>query len=149
MKPPKRTGKRLSPQSSERCSSRHSILSTVSALVRTTHHAPYVERLVVATIVEPLREDWRNLQATAETKRVTGDLKGAAAETFMTSYARTRVLDPACGTGNFLYVSLGLMKRLEGEVLEALIDLVATETSGTLLPINTRTNSTGFVRKPR
>ena len=33
---------------------------------------------------------------------------------------RTRVLDPACGTGNFLYVSLELMKRLEGEVLEAL-----------------------------
>ena len=32
----------------------------------------------------------------------------------------TRVLDPACGTGNFLYVSLELMKRLEGEVLETL-----------------------------
>ena len=30
------------------------------------------------------------------------------------------MLDPACGTGNFLYVSLELMKRLEGEVLEAL-----------------------------
>ena len=35
----------------------------------------------------------------------------------------TRVLDPACGTGNFLYVSLELMKRLEGEVLDALKDL--------------------------
>jgi len=34
-----------------------------------------------------------------------------------------RILDPACGTGNFLYVSLELMKRLEGEVLEALADL--------------------------
>jgi hypothetical protein len=46
------------------------------------HYTPraYVERLVVATIVEPLREDWRNVQATAETKRVTGDLKGPAAE---------------------------------------------------------------------
>ncbi len=33
------------------------------------------------------------------------------------------MLDPACGTGNFLYVSLELMKRLEGEVLEALADL--------------------------
>ncbi|WP_246218144.1 DNA methyltransferase [Jiella pacifica] len=31
-----------------------------------------------------------------------------------------RVLDPACGTGNFLYVSLELLKKLEGEVLEAL-----------------------------
>ena len=35
----------------------------------------------------------------------------------------TRVSDPACGTGNFLYVSLELMKRLEGEVLDALEDL--------------------------
>ncbi len=39
----------------------------------------------------------------------------------------TRVLDPACGTGNFLYVSLELMKRLEGEVLEALLDLGGQE----------------------
>ena len=34
-----------------------------------------------------------------------------------------RVLDPACGTGNFLYVSMELIKRLEGEVLEMLSDL--------------------------
>ena len=26
-----------------------------------------------------------------------------------------RVLDPACGSGNFLYVALEMMKRLEGE----------------------------------
>ena len=29
----------------------------------------------------------------------------------------TRVLDPACGSGNFLYVTLEHLKRLEGEVL--------------------------------
>ena len=39
----------------------------------------------------------------------------------------TRILDPACGTGNFLYVSLELLKRLEGEVLEALVDLGGQE----------------------
>ena len=38
-----------------------------------------------------------------------------------------RVLDPACGTGNFLYVSLELVKRLEGEVLEVLADLGGQE----------------------
>ena len=37
------------------------------------------------------------------------------------------MLDPACGTGNFLYVSLEMMKRLEGEVLEALADLGGQE----------------------
>jgi hypothetical protein len=34
-----------------------------------------------------------------------------------------RVLDPACGSGNFLYVTLDLFKRLEGEVLAALVAL--------------------------
>jgi hypothetical protein len=37
------------------------------------------------------------------------------------------VLDPACGTGNFLYVAMELMKRLEGEVLEALAGLGGQE----------------------
>lgn len=36
---------------------------------------------------------------------------------------KIRILDPACGSGNFLYVALDLMKRLEGEVLGALQDL--------------------------
>ena len=31
-----------------------------------------------------------------------------------------KILDPACGSGNFLYVSMEHMKRLEGEVLQAL-----------------------------
>jgi hypothetical protein len=95
------------------------------------HYTPraYVERLVVATIIEPLREDWRNVQAAAETLRASGDLKGAAAEVqaFHEKLCETRVLDPACGTGNFLYVSLELIKRLEGEVLEALLDLGGQE----------------------
>ena len=77
------------------------------------HYTPraYVERLVVATIIEPLREDWRNVQAAAETLRAAGDLKGAAAEVqaFHEKLCETKVLDPACGTGNFLYVSLELM----------------------------------------
>jgi hypothetical protein len=39
----------------------------------------------------------------------------------------TRVLDPACGSGNFLYVTLDLFKRLEGEVLAALAGLGETQ----------------------
>jgi hypothetical protein len=91
------------------------------------HYTPraYVERLVVATILEPLRAEWANVQATAEAKRGEGDAKGAAAlvQAFHEKLCDIRVLDPACGTGNFLYVSLELMKRLEGEVLEALASL--------------------------
>jgi len=95
------------------------------------HYTPraHVERLVVATIIEPLREDWRNVQAAAETKRAAGNKDGAAAEVkvFHEMLCKIRVLDPACGTGNFLYVSMELMKRLEGEVLEALLDLGGQE----------------------
>ena len=95
------------------------------------HYTPraYVERLVVATIIEPLREDWRNVQAAAENLRSAGDAKGAlaAVKAFHDTLCETRVLDPACGTGNFLYVSMELMKKLEGEVLEALLDLGGQE----------------------
>src|SRR3546814_17309051 len=42
---------------------------------------------------------------------------------FRSQLCTTRVLDPACGTGNFLYVALELMKRLEGEVVETLAEL--------------------------
>ena len=34
-----------------------------------------------------------------------------------------RFLEPACGSGNFLYVTLELLKRLEGEVLNLLAEL--------------------------
>ena len=91
------------------------------------HYTPraYVERLVVATILEPLKAEWANVQAAAEGKRAEGDPKGAAAivRNFHEKLCEIRILDPACGTGNFLYVSLELMKRLEGEVLEALASL--------------------------
>lgn len=82
---------------------------------------PYVERLVQATVIEPLRQDWEASRAAAEVLQAQGDTHGAALEllAFHDQLTRTRVLDPACGTGNFLYVTLELMKSLEAEVLDA------------------------------
>ncbi len=95
------------------------------------HYTPraYVERLVVVTIMEPLRQEWARVQATAERLKEEKRAKEAAAavQAFHDKLCATRVLDPACGTGNFLYVALELMKRLEGEVLEALADLGGQE----------------------
>ncbi len=91
------------------------------------HYTPraYVERLVIPTIIEPLTDDWRTVQA-----EVTEHLQGGATDkavgavaAFHTKLCAMRVLDPACGTGNFLYVAMELMKRLEGEVLDALQQL--------------------------
>ena len=88
------------------------------------HYTPraYVERLVVPTIVEPLRADWEAALADTHALEESGDHEAALrrVKEFHHKLCTTRVLDPACGTGNFLYVSLELMKRLEGEVLDAL-----------------------------
>jgi hypothetical protein len=95
------------------------------------HYTPraYVERLVNTAVIEALRDDWTLAQATAERHVGAGDKAKAVAtvRNFHRKLCETRVLDPACGTGNFLYVTLALMKRLEGEVLEALANLGGQE----------------------
>ena len=95
------------------------------------HYTPraYVERLVIPTLVEPIRDDWRNALAVI-TQQVNATDQAAAIETaqaFHRQLCSTRVLDPACGSGNFLYVALEHMKRLEGEVLETLQSLGETQ----------------------
>jgi hypothetical protein len=95
------------------------------------HYTPraYVERLVIATIIDPLRAEWGQVLSTAERQKAEARNHAAVktVQEFHDRLRETRVLDPACGTGNFLYVSLELMKRLEGEVLEALADLGGQE----------------------
>jgi len=106
------------------------------------HYTPraYVERLVLPTVVEPLRADWADAQAAAlllaneanalEGRKRDDKLAEARAEIrrFHHRLCTVRVLDPACGSGNFLYVTLEHLKRLEAEVLaqaEALGDTQA------------------------
>ncbi len=109
------------------------------------HYTPraYVERLVRPTIEEPLRADWDLVQAQVrklvsdaheakeakketEAKKKTKEAAALVAE-YHQKLAATRVLDPACGSGNFLYVTLDLFKRLEGEVLATLTSLGQTQ----------------------
>jgi SAM-dependent methyltransferase len=98
------------------------------------HYTPraYVERLVVETVIAPLRDDWRAVLGAAQQARDGGSARAALAlvEGFHTRLCKTRVLDPACGTGNFLHVAQDLMKRLEGEVLETAAELGAVEHLG-------------------
>jgi hypothetical protein len=88
------------------------------------HYTPraYVERLVMPTVIEPLRDEWKTAYAAAITHALVGEMSEAQAEvrSFHDRLCQIRVLDPACGSGNFLYVTLEHMKRLEGEVLLAL-----------------------------
>ena len=105
------------------------------------HYTPraYVERLVVPAVVDPLREEWDAAQAAvaqieadavesvpkgikAREKHDRDTRKAVLAELrrYLTRLTSVRVLDPACGSGNFLYVTLEHLKRIEGEVQTAL-----------------------------
>ncbi|WP_417490417.1 class I SAM-dependent DNA methyltransferase [Maricaulis sp.] len=91
------------------------------------HYTPrsYVERLVTPTIIEPLREDWRDVLVEAQMlidAGKTGEARNLARR-FHEQLCAIRVLDPACGTGNFLYVAMEMMKKLEGDVVDFITEL--------------------------
>ncbi|MGR3593057.1 MAG: class I SAM-dependent DNA methyltransferase [Limimaricola soesokkakensis] len=97
------------------------------------HYTPraYVERLVMPTIIQPLRRDWEAVQASADHLRAQGKEAEALREVqqFHRKLCEVTILDPACGSGNFLYVALELMKRLEGEVAATMEELGETQAS--------------------
>lgn len=84
-------------------------------------------RLVVEPVLmEPLNRLWAEIQAEAEpllqkylkggTPRATQEAQERLVQLhdqMMSRLEQTRVLDPACGSGNFLYMSLRAMKDLE------------------------------------
>ncbi|WP_338415233.1 DNA methyltransferase [uncultured Sphaerotilus sp.] len=120
-------------------------LSTTERHALGAHYTPraYVERLVMPTVIEPLRAEWAlalgaALVLAAEAEALDGKkredkLAEARAELrrFHHRLCHVRVLDPACGSGNFLYVTLEHLKRLEGEVLDRL-EALGESTQGQL-----------------
>jgi hypothetical protein len=102
------------------------------------HYTPraYVERLVRPTIEAPLREAWDG--ARAEVRRLVGAGLAVDAREVVRGFHRrlceVRVLDPACGAGNFLYVAFEIIKGLEGEVLGLLGELGGAAEHGTVTP---------------
>lgn len=84
-----------------------------------------VEKVVQATVMEPLRAAWSLVEARALQAAEDGDGRraGQLIRSFHRKLCAVKVLDPACGTGNFLYVTLGLMKALETDILLMLGEL--------------------------
>jgi hypothetical protein len=85
----------------------------------------FIERLVRPTIEEPVLERWTAVQAEVLQLTETGRPKDRAAaegrlRDFHAWMRGLRVLDPACGSGNFLYVAMHSLKRIEHEVLRAI-----------------------------
>ncbi|WP_291198902.1 DNA methyltransferase [Geothrix sp.] len=99
------------------------------------HYTPraYVERLLRPALEEPLRQDWDLAQAEAlsHLSEFPTEAEKAEARTvlhrFQHDLAHLRILDPACGSGNFLAAAYDTLKRLEGEVQRRLQDMGETE----------------------
>ena len=71
----------------------------------------------VKTGVEALRGQWEVDGISVNKQRqLKGVAEGLLLE-FMERLAKVRVLDPACGSGNFLYVALKHLMDLEKEVI--------------------------------
>ena len=87
--------------------------------------------IVEPVLMQPLRGEWAAVRSEAEPvrerydKAQTGRAKTIAQnqllklrERILKRIRETTVLDPACGSGNFLYVSLQLLMDLEKEVIQ-------------------------------
>jgi hypothetical protein len=109
------------------------------------HYTPrsYVERLVRPVVMEPLREEWLLVESEVDRLLILKDnqqeptkaqRQKAANEiqAFLQKLQQIRILDPACGTGNFLYVTLDLLKTLEQEAQTRLLDVVGQVTTDLL-----------------
>jgi type I restriction-modification system DNA methylase subunit len=90
------------------------------------HYTPraYVERLVLQTVINPVRSEWEAVRIAAANLAGQDKIKEAVAELrkYHRALCHIRVLDPACGSGNFLYVVLEHLKRIEGEIFDTLFE---------------------------
>ena len=68
-----------------------------------------IETLVEPVLMAPLRREWKDLRKTKPGRK--------PLDAFLKKLRSVVVLDPACGSGNFLYVSLQRLLDLEKQVL--------------------------------
>ncbi|MCE2748311.1 MAG: class I SAM-dependent DNA methyltransferase [Rhodobacter sp.] len=82
--------------------------------------------IVTPVIVDPLKAEWAGVRAQIETLLTQAETKGrmgtsdaatrkatALKDAFKERLRNFRILDPACGSGNFLYLALAELKSLE------------------------------------
>lgn len=80
---------------------------------------PDILRVVAPVVLDPLRREWagvRDRAAALADKRGGPKLALEQIQAFHARLAGVTVLDPACGSGNFLYVTLKQLLDLEHEV---------------------------------
>jgi hypothetical protein len=105
---------------------------TLDPAKRSQIGAHYTSREDIITLLEPvlmapLRLEWKAIQERCEalTPQLTDKRKAAKARKeldkilrdFVEQLSTVKILDPACGSGNFLYVAINLLLDLEKEVI--------------------------------
>jgi type II restriction/modification system DNA methylase subunit YeeA len=75
--------------------------------------------VVEPVLMQPLREKWQIARMNAETtaRSEKADEAFGLLKTFSNELAALRVLDPACGSGNFLYLALRQLLDLQKEII--------------------------------
>lgn len=76
-------------------------------------------RITEPVIMQPLRQEWANVKEQVEAlagKRGGKKMAVEVLKSFHRQLSEVRVLDPACGSGNFLVVALGQLLDLEQEI---------------------------------
>lgn len=90
-----------------------------------------IRDLLEPVLMAPLRREWREIRRALAALLAKGKATNAARDTlaaFQRKLAAIIVLDPACGSGNFLYVALQLLLALEKEIITAAAQLGFTFT---------------------
>ena len=87
-----------------------------------------IELIVEPVLMAPLRREWEEVKGAVQAYLDQAEARGTKEKAqrehlrsllgqFHEHLATIRILDPACGSGNFLYVSLALLKALEKQVI--------------------------------
>ena len=84
-----------------------------------------IRRVVEPVILDDLQRQWRQAKAEADAAQSAGDTDGAMAamQAYRRRLADVKTLDPACGSGNFLYVTLKALLDLERQAIHYQIAL--------------------------
>ena len=92
--------------------------------------------VVEPVVMKPLRREWDDARNRADTLSDEGKPEEAyaALDAFRKRLTEVTVLDPACGSGNFLYITLRSLLDLEKEVIDHAANLELGNLTPTVSP---------------
>jgi type II restriction/modification system DNA methylase subunit YeeA len=92
--------------------------------------------VVEPVLMKPLRREWRETRQRADNLIAAGnpDAARVALDSFRSRLSGATILDPACGSGNFLYIALRSLLDLEKQVIDHAANLELGNLTPTVSP---------------